>query len=224
MSDCLCDNLVIDSCPPYAAKKTFMEYIERECNNCSGEVPIATSAALIRSTLGIDECCQEVVAKRGNQVLFDIDGSWIETGVRHSSFTLGYASTNLVANVANIPTITAISFVHQEVTINVPPASTQWFAAEAGTYLFNYTFVVSPTGAIGATNVNLEVYHNGAATLPSSKVTVHWQTSIADNLFFSMQGVARLGPTVGVSYRYLSGTTFTSNTHAVYVDLFKVSN
>jgi hypothetical protein len=227
MADCLCDNLVIDSCPPYASEKSFREYIAEECNNCSGVVPVATTNANLKTAAEIDSCCNEIIINRGNQVVYSIDGgiNWVETGVRRTSFAIGYANpTTFTANIAVIPPITSATAYIQEVSVGITGGSANWIMGETGNYLFHFDFLISPTAALANTNFLIEVYQNGVATLPSSKAMPHWVTSATDNLFHSMHGVMRIISGQSISFRYLSGTTFTSNNTGVYVDLFKISN
>ena len=224
MSDCLCDNLEIESCPPYASKKSFEEYLVAECKNCSGVVPVGTTIANLKTVAEIDDCCQEIVINRGNQVIYSIDGgtTWLETGVRRLSHIVAFGSMSFTNNVSVTPNITTSSPVTTQIAVSY--TSNRFTVAEAGTYLYHFNFVISPTASIAGGTFIFEILKNGASFNPRLVASPFFVYPSAGNLFHSFQGSMSLAANDGISFRFVPSVTFTSNPTEVYIDMWKVGS
>lgn len=225
MADCLCDNLEIESCPPYAAKKSFDEYLAVECNVCSGVVPVATTMANLKTAAGIDSCCEEIIINRGNQVIYSIDGgtNWLETGVRRLGHVVAFGSTSFTSNVSVTPNITSSSASGAN-EIPVTYSNNRFTITEGGTYLYHFNFVISPTATIAAGNFIFEILKNGASFNPRLVASPLLVYPSVGNIFHSFQGSMSLAANDGISFRFVPSVTFTSNPTEVYIDMWKVGS
>lgn len=225
MADCLCDKLLIESCPPYASEKDFNEYLKRDCNVCSGVVPVNTTLANLKTAAGIDTCCKEVIINRGQQVIFSIDGgnTWSETGVRRISAVTEFGSTNFTVNVTVTPNHTGANTTIHEQQVPINFTNNRLTVTEGGTYMYSINFVIAPNAAFNG-NMRMDMMVNGSNLLPRVGTSWYINLSSSATLFHTISGVINLEANDGISFIYTPGVTFTSTITSTYIDLWKVSS
>lgn len=236
-TNCDCEDIVVDNCPPYLSVEEFKNYADKLCSNCSaidssGDVtPISSTDYL--SALGLDSCCPVLTVYRGNQVIYSFDGgtTWIETGTAMSALVSTLGSINFVTDTIITPNLTIANTVaNLNERNNVYLAGNHMVIREPGSY-----FIVSDLKFIHTNASNLRMLYEG---LVSDAVITPYR--YGSHMFFnganpSEAGASRIvrlgflkrfvGFNTRLRYRAIpSGTTFTSAATSITTWILKLGN
>jgi hypothetical protein len=236
-TNCECDDIVVEDCPPYLTVETFNNYAEMLCANCTatdtttGTTSMEASEYL--SYFELDSCCPVLTVYKGNQILYSFDGgaTWVETGTALVTATTTLGSTTFTNGVIATPLINSGNTVFNIRQRNFlqfnSPENNRFKLAESGYYMMNFDLQVTYNVA-SSTHILFEYMENNTPIGQRQATTRVFNgvspTEIGSTRQMRVNLLRKITAPVDVNFRFYTGiSTFTSNLTFIHTYITKLS-